>query len=108
MTTSPYRIRARKIIAPVLQAHAGCTAKEMRKHIRAAFQAALWEEHVYGQRIRREETNIALGEQMRTKRRSFLPTEEVMPAMRDWAASHGLIRAKPTTDVWQDTAVASQ
>ncbi len=103
MKTSPYRLRTRAILAQVLREHAGCTPKEMRKHCRQAFQKAMWPTHVHGQRIRREETNIALGETLTYKNPKPVPADTIMPAMREWAAAHGLIKLQPTTDVWQPT-----
>lgn len=100
MKISPYRLRARAILAKVMAEHAGCTPKQMRKHCRKAFQDALWPTHVHGQRIRREETNIALGETLTYKRPKPVPADSIMPAMREWAHRNGLIKLTPTTDVW--------
>ncbi len=102
MKISPYRLRARQILTKVMREHAGCTVKEMRKHIRSAFRAAGWEEHVHGQRIRRVAPNIALGETQKVKPPKPMPLSHIIPSMRDWAIANGLVRQKPTTDIWQD------
>jgi hypothetical protein len=102
MKTSPYRLRARAILAKVLIEHAGASPKQMRRHCREAFKKALWQEHAHGRRIRQEETALALGETLKSRKPRPVPAESIMPSMRQWAASQGLIKSTPTSNVWQD------
>lgn len=96
---SPYRVWARQVIDQVIADNVhgpvGCLKSEdIRDLRRVLYQAAgfpgrsAWE-----QRILREEFRASLGypTARKPKMRRIRGTGDVMPAMRDWAISHGLI-----------------
>jgi hypothetical protein len=97
MTT---REQARAIIAPVVLAHAGESRRQIRQALRAA-RAATPFAHTRGYlySVWREEVAIALRDRSRRGRRKPLASGDVMPAMREWAVTHGLVEVRAVLDV---------
>lgn len=104
-TMSPYRVWARKVIDQVISDNVhgpvGCLKNEDLRVLKKILYTAVcfgglsvWEK-----RILRDEWRVTLGYPARSKpkMKRLSGRDDCMPAMRDWALKHGLIRAPETT-----------
>ena len=105
-TMSPYRVWARKVIDKVIADNVhgpvGCLAKEDVRQLRRILYDTVYFGSLskWEQTILREEWRITLGYPTKRKpkmKRLHGRSDDVMPAMREWAIEKGLIRKPETT-----------